>query len=279
MGILHWLQRWLMAPRKAGKETESYGRRFLSQSSYLSLGSLSFIILVSTWCLVTYGGLVQPYFLSSPTQVYEAAHNLLVMQNYAGDIAASVIRIVVGFLASAVLAIPLGILIGRSQIFEAIFAPITSFVRYLPVPALLPFCILWLGIGEVQKISIVFVGVFFQLVLMIADISRNIPPELLEIAYTLGTTPRMAIIRVVLPYSAPLIFDGLRITLGWAWGWVMLAELVGASQGIGYMILKSQRYLLNANMIVGLLTVGLLGLATDLLFAGLNRALFRWRQT
>jgi NitT/TauT family transport system permease protein len=123
---------------------------------------------------------------------------------------------------------------------------------------------------------VVFIGVFFQLVLMVADIVRNVPNDLLEISYTLGARTRQVIHKVIIPYSSPQILDSLRITMGWAWGWLMLAELVGASQGIGFMILKSQRYLLNANMIFGLLVLGVLGILTDLLFVALSKTLFRW---
>lgn len=201
------------------------------------------------------------------------------MQDFAGDIGSSIFRIVMGFLVSVALALPLGIVIGCFKAAEGLLSPLISFVRYLPVPALLPLCILWFGIGEGEKIIIVFVGVFFQLVLIVADIVRNVPSELLEISYTLGARTKDAIFKVILPYSLPYIFDSLRVTIGWAWGWVMLAELVGASQGIGFMILKSQRYLLNANMVFGLLVLGGLGILTDLVFVTIGKVLFKWKES
>ena len=220
---------------------------------------------------------MEPFFLSSPSDVLRAFHTLFFLQGFANDILASVMRISLGFFASATCAVPIGILMGRSRVVDALLTPITSFIRYLPVPALLPFCILWLGIGETEKIMVVFIGVFFQLVLMIADVARRVPGELIELSSSFGASRRATLIRVVVPYSLPQVFDSLRVTIGWAWGWVMLAELVGASSGIGYMILKSQRYLLNANMICGLLTVGLLGVITDALFRFLSTLLFKWR--
>ena len=221
---------------------------------------------------------MQPFFLSSPTGVWRAAKTLLTMQDFLSDVKVSIFRIVVGFVVSVAVAVPLGILIGCFKPAEAMFSPFASFIRYLPVPALLPFCILWFGIGEVEKIVVVFLGVFFQLVLMVADIVRRVPDELLEISYTLGAKTTKVITKVVIPYSSPGIFDSLRITMGWAWGWLMLAELVGASQGIGFMILKSQRYLINANMIFGLLVLGALGIVTDLVFLTCGRLLFKWTE-
>jgi NitT/TauT family transport system permease protein len=245
---------------------------------YISLSLFTFVLFILLWCVLTYGGYVQPFFLSSPTGVIRAARVLLTMQDFLGDIKISILRIVIGFLVSVVIALPTGILIGSFKAVEAVLSPFTSFIRYLPVPALLPFCILWFGIGEPEKIIVVFLGVFFQLVLMVADIVRRTPNELLEISYTLGAGTRQAISKVIVPYSSPHILDSLRITMGWAWGWLMLAELVGASQGIGFMILKSQRYLLNANMIFGLLVLGVLGILTDLLFVGLSKILFKWTE-
>jgi NitT/TauT family transport system permease protein len=273
------IAKWVAAPRVLTSPSAAPARGTLSRGTYMFLASLSFVGVGCAWCALTYGGFVESYFLSSPSQVARATQVLFEMQGFAHDVVMSIFRIAAGFLISAVLAVPLGVLMSRSEVIQALVAPITSFVRYLPVPALLPFFILWFGIGELEKIAVVVIGVFFQLVLIIADIARNTPTELVDIAYTLGVTRRRALWRVILPWSSPMIFDSLRITLGWAWGWVMLAELVGASEGIGFMILKSQRYLLNANMIVGLLVIGLLGLLSDLTLAFVGRVLFPWRES
>lgn len=215
--------------------------------------------------------------MSSPSKVIQAAKILFEEQNFLYDISISTFRIIMGFLVSVFLAVPIGILMGSFKFFEAFLSPFVSFIRYLPVPALLPFCILWFGIGEVEKIIVVFIGVFFQLVLLIAAVVSNVPDELLSISYTLGAKTKDAIFKVVVPFSSPHIFDSLRVTVGWAWGWLILAELVGANRGIGFMILKSQRYLINANMIVGLLVLGVLGILTDLTFMGISKVAFRWR--
>jgi NitT/TauT family transport system permease protein len=250
----------------------------ISRWLYVSLAVFTFLLFLVAWCVLTYGGYVRPFFLSSPTSVAEAGRVLFTMQDFASDLKISGLRITAGFLISVAVGLPLGVLIGCFKHAEALLSPFTSFIRYLPVPALLPFCILWFGIGEVEKIVVVFLGVFFQLVLMVADIVRRVPDELLEISYTLGAGTRQAILKVILPYSSPYIFDSLRITMGWAWGWLILAELVGASQGIGFMILKSQRFLLNANMIFGLLVLGVLGVLTDISFMLARRFLFKWAE-
>lgn len=245
---------------------------------YIGLSISTFVIFFFLWCFLTYGGYVKPYFLSSPTSVYKAMISLFTDHDFIDDIMISIFRILTGFLVSALIAVPLGILTGCFKVCEALITSFVNFVRYLPVPALVPFCILWFGVGEVEKVMIVFIGVFFQLVLMVADIVKNIPREFLETAYTLGASTRKVILKVVVPHSMPAIVDSLRITMGWAWGWLILAELVGANQGIGFMIIKSQRYLNNANMIVGLIILGLLGIIFNFLFLTLYKFAFRWKK-
>jgi NitT/TauT family transport system permease protein len=159
---------------------------------------------------------------------------------------------------------------------KRVLVPPISFVRYLPVPAMIPFLILWLGIGEGEKIAVVFAGVFFQLILIVVDDLRAAPEELRDIARSLGASEWKTFTSVNFPNALPGLFDAARITLAWAWGWVMLAEVVGSSSGIGYMIVKAQRYLINAEMIVGLLTIGLLGLLADVLMTYARPRLFRW---
>jgi len=249
----------------------------IPKTLYIFLACSTFLTLFCIWCILTYGGHVQPYFLSSPSDVIKALAKLVSDYGFLSDIKVSTFRIFAGFAISVLLAVPLGILMGCFKVFQALISPFVSFMRYLPVPALVPFCILWFGIGELQKMIIVFIGVFFQLVLMIADIVYDTPDELLETSYTLGAGTRNAIFDVVIPHSMPQIVDGFRITMGWAWGWLILAELVGAKQGIGFMIIKSQRYLLNANMVVGLLVLGLLGVVIDLIFIAIYKTMFRWK--
>ena len=237
---------------------------------------LPFLIVLVAWSVATYGKLVAPYFLATPTAVVVALAGIA-RGDFVMDVAISTARISAGFLLSALIALPVGLLIGTSSFFEVTLSPPISFVRYLPVPALVPLCILWFGIGEFEKVMIVFIGVFFQLVLLVADIVKRVPQDLVDISYTLGARPRDALRKVILPYTAPQIFDSLRVSIGWAWGWIILAEIVGAGSGIGFSIVRSQRYLLNDHLLAGLLIVGVLGILTDAAFRVAGRLLFRWK--
>ena len=182
------------------------------------------------------------------------------------DILNSVYRVMVGFVAAAVIGVPMGLIMGTFKAAEALTEPVVGFIRYMPASAFIPLFILWLGIGDVEKIAIIFVGSFFQLVLMVAVVAKNVHKDMLETAYTLGAKRFQVIRKVLLPASLPGIVDTLRIIVGWAWTYIIVAELVASASGIGYMIISSQRMLRTGNIIFGILTIGMLGLITDYFF-------------
>ena len=150
---------------------------------------------------------------------------------------ASLIVVIIGWVIAALLAVPLGILMGSLQIFEALFEPIVDFVRYLPVSAMIPLLILYIGIGVEEKIAVIFIGTFFQLILLVADVAAHVANDLLDSAYTLGASRFRVLTTVLLPATLPGVMDALRITLGWAWTYLIVAELVAADHGLGIMIL------------------------------------------
>ena len=240
----------------------------------LTVGSFAFFLIV--WSILTYGGLVDPLFLPSPGRVFQAGVDLFVDLGFTTDIFNSVYRVMLGFIIAAVIGVPLGMFMGTYKVAEAITEPMVGFIRYMPASAFIPLFILWLGIGDIEKIAIIFVGSFFQLVLMVAVVAKNVQKEMLETAYTLGAKRFQVIWKVLLPASLPGIMDTLRIIVGWAWTYIIVAELVASASGIGYMILSSQRMLRTGNIIFGILTIGILGLLTDYFSKWLYNRLFPW---
>jgi NitT/TauT family transport system permease protein len=205
-----------------------------------------------------------------------AADLLFTEYNFLGDIGMTVWRVLGGFVLAALVAVPLGLMMGAYKGVEAFFEPFISFARYLPASAFIPLLILWAGVGEAQKLSLIFIGSVFQIVIMVAIIAGATRVDLVEAAYTLGARSRGILKRVIIPAAAPQVMEALRLVLGWAWTYVIVAELIGAQSGIGHMIMDSQRLLDTGQMIFGIVVIGVIGLVTDFLFKALNRRLFRW---
>jgi NitT/TauT family transport system permease protein len=242
----------------------------------ITLGILFFALFVGAWALVTYGGLVPPLFLASPGRTLASGWQLLTEFGFLGDIAITVFRVVGGFLIAAAIAVPLGLAMGAWTPVGAFFEPFVSFARYLPASAFIPLLILWAGVDEAQKFSVIVIGSVFQIIIMVMVAAAGTRRDLIEAAYTLGTSGRRVVWRVIIPAAGPQLAENLRLVLGWAWTYVIVAELIGAQSGIGHMIMDSQRLLDTGQMIFGIVTIGVIGLITDLLFKALNRWLFPW---
>ena len=240
------------------------------------LGMSFFVLFVAAWSAATFGGLVSPFFLASPAQMVRDGWSLMVDHGFALDIGVTVWRVVGGFALAAAVAVPTGIAMGAWKPVEAFLEPFVSFARYLPASAFIPLLILWAGIGEAQKLLVIFIGSVFQITLMVAVAVGGTRRDLVEAAYTLGASDRGVVARVLLPSSAPQIAEILRLVLGWAWTYVIVAELIGSSSGIGHMIVDSQALLKTGQIIFGIIVIGLIGLVSDGLFKLVNRRLFPW---
>lgn len=246
---------------------------------WYSVGTLaSFLTVLLLWIILGWAQLVDSTFLPSPTMVVKNFITSISENTLLSDVGISLYRIAMGFLLAAILGIPLGILAGTFKIAESLIQPLSEFIRYMPVPAFIPLIMVWTGIGEEAKIMVIFIGTFFQLVLMVADNARGVADDLINSAYTLGAKEFQVISNVLLPAMAPKIMDTLRLMFGWAWTYLVVAELVAANSGLGYSILKAQRFLQTDAIFTGILVIGLLGLFTDRLLYLANRKLFPWAE-
>ena len=250
----------------------------VAPATRIALGLSFFVLFVAMWASITLGGLVPKTFLADPITMLKSGWTLMTQMGFGWDIGMTVWRVVGGFLIAAAIALPLGVMMGAYKPVEAFFEPFVSFARYLPASAFIPLLILWAGIGEAQKLAVIFIGSFFQLVLMIAVTVGNTRRDLVEAAYTLGCSDAGIVKRVLIRGAAPEICEILRMVLGWAWTYVIVAELIGASSGIGHMITDSQALLATDQIIFGIIVIGLIGLVSDLGFKWLNRTLFPWAQ-
>jgi NitT/TauT family transport system permease protein len=249
----------------------------ISARSRVLFGLLFFVLFFAGWAYLTLGGFVSKTFLADPLTMVANGYDLLVNQGFLFDIGMTVWRVVGGFVIAAAIGVPLGIAMGAYKPIEALLEPFVSFARYLPASAFVPLLILWAGIGETQKLLVIVIGAVFQIVLMVAVSVSGTRRDLVEAAYTLGAGDSGVVRRVLIPASAPDIGETLRLVLGWAWTYVIVAELIGASSGIGYMIINSQALLATGQIIFGIIVIGLIGLISDFAFKWLNRSLFAWR--
>ena len=250
----------------------------IPKAAYFIIAALSFLIPIAAWCYFSYSGKEPPFILPTPTAVFQAFQREIHQGLLWPDTKISIYRIGMGFLASAVLAIPLGILIGAYKTVEAAHEPFVGFVRYIPVPALIPLIMVIAGIGEEAKILLIFIGTYFQMVLMVADVTRQVPKDLLKAASTLGANRMQLLFRVLIPATMPGMLDTCRTMIGWAWTYLVVAEVVATDSGIGYSIMKAQRFMRTDEIWVGILVLGILGLATDMLFKTLQPRLLPWAE-
>lgn len=183
-----------------------------------------------------------------------------------------------GFLLSSVFGVPLGILAGTYDFFSRLTEPFVEFFRYLPAPAFGALAVAILGIYQAPKVAIIFIGTFFQQVLIIANTTRKLDPSLLEAAQTLGAKNLALLFRVVVPGILPDLYKDMRILLGWAWTYLIVAELIGTSSGITWFITQQARYKNFDNVYAAIMMIGIIGLTIDIMLARLGRNLFPWQR-
>lgn len=181
-----------------------------------------------------------------------------------------------GFIYSALLGVPLGILCGTFSLYSHLFEPFVDFIRYMPAPVFGALAVAVLGLGDEPKIAIIFIGTFFQMVLVVANTTRSVDASLLQAAQTLGAKNRQLLWHVIIPATLPALYRDMRILIGWAWTYLVVAELIGEKSGISAFLYQQQRYLHFENVYAGIVMIGVVGLATDQLLAFAGRYLFPW---
>ena len=227
-----------------------------------------------------------PVYLPSPGAVLEAFYTSFTTppQDQNGlwlhqSLWQSIQTIFWGFVISSIVGVPLGILCGAHSATSRLVEPFVEFFRYLPAPAFSTLCVAVLGIYAGPKIAIIVIGTLFQQILIIANTTRKADFALVEAALTLGTKNLKLLTKVVIPSVLPDLYRDQRVLLGWAWTYLIVAELVGATSGISLFITQQSRYQHFANVYAAIAMIGILGLGTDIILAALGRKLFPWDRT
>jgi len=226
-----------------------------------------------------------PIYLPAPHEVIEALYSAFTTEPIRRNeqwlhesLADSISVILLGFLLSSLIGVPLGILAGTFSAVSRLTEPFIEFFRYLPAPAFGALAVAILGIHEAPKIAIIFIGTFFQQVLVVANTTRKLDPALLEAAMTLGAKRISMLFRVVIPGIASDLYRDMRILLGWAWTYLIVAEMIGSSSGITWFITQQARYKNFDNVFAAILIIGVIGLTTDMILAQLGKRLFPWQR-
>lgn len=233
-------------------------------------------VIACCWYLATSSGYINKLFLPSFRDLFSSFVALFKEKEFAWDILVSTWRVWVSFILSFVIAVPLALAMSESRLLNKVVSPYIDFIRYLPVPALIPLSILFLGIDESAKIALLFVGTFFQFILMVLDDLKEIPREYYDLAYTLQFN-KFQVLKMKIKAILPQIYDNSRICIGICWTYLVIAELVASASGIGHMIKEAQRFSQTPDIYAGIITIGFIGFMTDYTFKKGYPILFKYK--
>ncbi len=262
-------------PRYSARRSSLLGPS-ISAAEFVGIAIAVFVGIGLGWWFIAGQGWVTALILPTPRGVVFRLNELAESGKLIDDTLISVYRIFVGFLLATLCALPIGVLIGCYRNWEAAIEPLVDFIRYMPVVAFIPLTIFWVGTGDAQKFVIIWIGTFFQQVLLIMDNVKSVPRDFVNLGRTLEMSEGRILFRIVLPSAMPAIWDSMRISLGWAWTWLVVAELVAATSGLGYRITTAQRFFQTDTIFGYLLLLGILGLTTDQTMKLAHRRLFRY---
>lgn len=265
----------------SGPRTNSPGTlRLPPVSRSFLLSSLSVALLLGTWVLVTETGWANELFLPKPQAVWAAFVKTLT-RGYQGStllehVGTSLYRILVSFALACLVGIPLGVLMGVSRDARSLLNPLIEFYRPLPPLGLYTLLVMWLGIGETSKLSLLFLAGLPGIVISTIQAVSTIDPIYVRAAKSLGATRRALVFEIYLPAAGPMILAGMRISLGFIYTVLVAAEIVAASAGIGWMIWDAAKFLMSDIVIMGLIVLGLTGVALDFGMRLIGRLLMPW---
>lgn len=248
----------------------------ISRRAAVVLTALSLAVPLASWVALSASGLVSATFLPSPGAVLAAGWEMARSGELAVDVGTTTLRVLEGFGLAVLVSVPLGILMGTFHAAQAAFEPVIGLLRYLPASAFIPLLIIWLGLGEPSKIAILFIGTVFFNTLMTADVVRSVPRPLIDVSYTLGARRGEVLRKVVVPHSLPGIIDAVRVNAAAAWNFVVVAELVNSTAGLGYRIVRAQRFLQTDKIFAVLVVIGVIGLTIDVALRLLRARMGRW---
>ncbi|WP_432468516.1 ABC transporter permease subunit [Agarivorans sp. Z349TD_8] len=264
---------------KAVPSGEYFGTPGAGDSKLIALCSTLFCL--GLWALVTEAGMIKPMFLPSPFDVLARLWDVLI-DGFAGatlaeHLGASLSRIFGAFLLASLIGIPLGVAIGCSRVIRGMFDPLIEFYRPLPPLAYLPLVIIWLGIDEASKVTLIFLAMLAPIVLSARSGVSSVRIEQIQVAYSMGASRWQVVTQVIAKGALPDIMTGMRIAIGFGWTTLVAAEMVAAERGIGFMVLNASEFLVTDVVIAGIVVIGIIAYCFDLMMRFLESKLIPWK--
>lgn len=250
-----------------------------TRTGALASGLVFPVIVLAVWQAAGMTGLVSPTLLPTPAAIFRSFWELAASGELAGHLAISVFRAALGFLAGGALGLAAGVAVGFSARAERTFDPSLQMLRTIPHLAVTPLFILWFGFGEFSKVLLIAMGAFFPLYVNTFLGIRGVDAKLFEVARVLEFSRWKQVVRLILPAALPNVLLGLRLSLGVAWLGLVVAELMGSSEGVGYLIMDARQFSQTSIVFVGILIFAAVGKATDSLVRLLEKRLLRWRDS
>lgn len=248
------------------------------QRSLLFISTLSVIAFIAIWETACRTGLVDPIFLPAPSEVLARAYTTLNNGTLIANVLASTRRVMIGFLMAVIVSIPLGLVLGSSRRACAIFDPLISLLRPLPSMSWIPLSLLWFGITETQKYSIVFMGTIAPALLYVIEATRNVDKVLILAARNMGASRIQVMREVILPASLAQIISGFKIILGLAWTCVISAELIAAKEGLGFMIMNGKEFFQTDTVVLGMVMISVTVLIIDVILRRIENKVLAWQR-
>jgi NitT/TauT family transport system permease protein len=265
----------LPAIRAVGKITRLFSFRCeLPFPLKIGLGLAAWLCFLALWQWLAAGN--PSPLVPTPAQVGASLYDLFINRGFSADVIQSVRRILISFIIAISIALPIGISMGTFPPVESFFNALVSPFRYLPAPSFVPLLLMWLGTGDSQKIALLILGVVFFLITLFMDNTRSVDSGLVECARTLGAKRSNLLLKVIFPSALPNYLNTARQMLAVSWTYLVIAEIVAATDGIGAMMMRAKRFVRVDDIMAGILVIGLLGLCFDLAFRLIHRGVFRY---
>ncbi|WP_316159975.1 MULTISPECIES: ABC transporter permease subunit [unclassified Bradyrhizobium] len=251
-------------------------RRALSSATLQALSWLAPALLIVIWEAAAQGGYLSPQVLPAPSKIMRTAFKLTTQGTLLNDLGVSLLRAAAGFAIGGAIGFALGILVGFSRIAEALIDRSIQMIRAIPFLAMLPLVIVWLGVGEAEKVFLVALGVTFPIYINTTLGIRQVDPKLLELGRVQALSTLQLIRRIILPGALPSILTGVRYALATAWLALVVAETIGAQSGLGFLAMDAREFLRTDVIVLTIVIYALIGVGADLIARWLERRLLAW---